>query len=169
LGAEIEHDRSPEERKRADELQVFRAFAKVAPIRVETNSDRSVPPPEPDICCSMDGSRYYFELGEITSQGVARGNATEHKTSEPTGGPFSQDIPFAYLLSSKATKTYVTSGAPVDLLMYYRKQYPPWGQYFAEMANASARDLHALLKENGGPFDRLWVFDSWQDRILLSL
>ena len=190
LRAEIEHSRTPEERqldeelrsrrakydslpasvkKEMGELQVFRAFARVASIRIEAGSDRSVDPPEPHVLCSIDGSPYYFELGEITDQGVARSYAIALKTDEPTGGAFSQDIPFASLLSGKARKTYVTSSAPVDLLMYYRKQYPPGEQRFTEMVNASARDLHALLKRNGGPFDRFWIFDFWNDKILLSL
>jgi hypothetical protein len=188
LRAEIERNRTPEEQQRADELrarraaydalpgdakkeinelQVFRAFAKIAPIGIEANSELNVVPPEPDICCSVDGSPYYFELGEITDQGVARNYAIALKTDEPTGGAFSQDMPFAAILSSKATKTYVTSGVPVDLLLYYRKQYPPWERDFAEIVNASARDLHVVLKQNGGPFNRLWIFDFWEDRILL--
>jgi hypothetical protein len=189
LRAEIERNRTPQQLQHADELrtrraaydalpgdakkemnelQVFRAFAKAAPIWIEVNSDRNVAPPEPDIRCSIDGSPYYFELGEITDRGVARNYAIALKTDEQTGGAFSQKIPFASILSSKATKTYVTSGAPVDLLLYYRKQYPPWDEYFSEMVNASARDLTAELKLNGGPFDRLWIFDFWEDRILLS-
>ncbi len=189
LRMQIERARTPEERQRAEELralratydallssvkkemnelEIFSAFMKVAPMPIQADSERNVAPPEPDICCTIDGSPYYFELGEITDQALARNHAIMFKTDEPTGGAFSQDTPFASMLSSKAAKTYATAGAPLDLLLYYRRQHPPWEQYFVEMVNAGERDVHSVLKQNGGPFDRLWIFDFGKGRILFS-
>jgi hypothetical protein len=187
LRAELERDRTPGERRFAGEvrtqrarynslpsaekkalyeIEVFRAFAKVAPSQVEADSERSVNPPQPDICCTIHGSLYYFELGEITE--VARNLARAIKYDEPRGVAFEQDRPFACILKEKAKKNYVTSGAPVDLLLYYRSQYPPWKRYFDEMVSANTHLLQAALKQNAGPFDRLWVFDFWKHRILWS-
>jgi len=190
IRVEIERNRTPEQRQYSDdlrarraaydalpggvkkeinELEVFRAFAKVAPVSIDATSERNAAPPEPDVCCTIDGITYYFELGEITDQPVARSTAIALKTDEPTGCAFSQDVPFASILSNKATKKYLTSGAPVDLLLYYRKQYPPWKQYFSGMVNANENHIRAVLKSNAGPFDRLWIFDFWEDRVLLSV
>jgi hypothetical protein len=190
LRAEIESSRTPEERSRSEELrtrraayevlsgaikkeinelQVFQAFAKVAPIQIDIGSERNAASPEPDVRCAIGGAPYYFELGEITDQAVARSLAMAFERDELTGGAFSQDRPFATILANKATKTYETSGVSVDLLLYYRKQYPPGPQYFSEMVDSCRHSLSAALIGGGGPFDRIWVFNFWEDRVLLTI
>jgi hypothetical protein len=72
-------------------------------------------------------------------------------------------------VANKGGKTYETAGAPVDLVLYYRKQYPPPSEYLSEIIEETQPSLNALLKAQGGPFDRVWMFDFWKDRILLSI
>src|SRR5437660_12715478 len=89
LRAEIEANRTPEERARADqiraqraafealpnnkkteieELEVFNAFAAVAEAGIDSGSGVNGCSPEPDIRCGIRSEVHYFELGEITDQ-----------------------------------------------------------------------------------------------------
>jgi hypothetical protein len=120
------------------------------------------------IWSSVDGSPYYFELGEVTDSSVAYSLAKALENDEPAGGAFSQTEPFRDILTSKAGKTYVSNGSPIDLLLHYQKQSPPWQQYFAEMVERHAREINAVLSVNGGPYQRLWIFDGWKRDILLK-
>src|SRR6266568_3383637 len=92
LRAEIERNRTPEQRVEAEvirakrlayerlpgrvktemnELDVFRVFAIAAGLAVQQGSERNAKSPEPDIWCSIARSPYYFELGEIADTSVA--------------------------------------------------------------------------------------------------
>jgi len=113
--------------------------------------------PEPDIRCTIGGVLHCFELGEITDQPVARTTADALKYDEPRGTAFSQTEPLTYIIAKKGTKTYTTNGAAVDLILYYRTQHAPWPSYFADILAGNMAALGTLT--NGGPFQRVWVFD----------
>jgi hypothetical protein len=187
---EIEQSRTPEQKAEAEEirairrqynrlpgrvktemneLEVFRAFAIAAELGVDDCSVRNANAPGPDIWCSIAGAPYYFELGEIVDTSVSYSVAKSLEKDEHIGGPFSQIQPFQDILVSKAVKTYVTDGCPVDLVLHYQKQTPPWHQYFEEMVYEYAKEIDAVLTGNGGPFQRLWVFDFWKKEILLRV
>jgi hypothetical protein len=178
LRAEIEANRTPEQRAEAnqiraqraayealpngtktelEEIEVFDAFVAAAGIAVDANSGANASAPEPDIRCTVAGALHYFELGEITDQPVARTLADALKYDEPRGTAFSQTEPFAYIIAKKRTKTYTTTGARVDLILYYRTQYAPWASYFTDMLTSNMTALDALTI--GGPFQRVWIFD----------
>ncbi len=171
LRAEIEANRTPEGKVWADqiraqraayealpnnkkneleELEVFNAFAAVAEVDVDSGSAVNARSPEPDIRCAIKGELHYFELGEITDRSVARCTADALKYDEPRGTAFSQNEPFAYIIGQKRTKTYATNGAPVDLMLYYRNQSPPFSSHFAELLAISIADLEDLV--TSGPF-----------------
>jgi hypothetical protein len=187
LLAEIEATRTPEQRGEAarvraqraaydalsnsrkteiEELEVFNAFAAVvaAEARIDSNSGINAESPEPDIRCTVAGARHYFELGEITDPPVAKSMADAIKHDEPRGCAFSQGRPFAYIIGKKSTRQYTTSGAPIELLLYYRTQSPPPASHFEELLNAAATDLQALT--TGGLFQRVWIFDFSEKRVL---
>jgi hypothetical protein len=103
-----------------EELEVFNAFAAVAGADLDLGSAVNAPSPEPDIRCAISGKLHYFELGEVTDRSVARCAADALRYDEPRGTAFSQAEPFAYIIAKKCGKKYVTSGAPIDLLLYYR-------------------------------------------------
>jgi len=187
LRAEIEANRTPEQRAHADqiraeraayealpngvkteleEIEVFDAFVAASGIAVDANTRVSSPAPEPDIRCTVEGALHYFELGEITDRPVARATADALKYDEPRGTAFSQTEPFTYIIGKKQTKTYTTNGAPVDLILYYRTQPAPWASYFTDMLASNKAALNALT--NGGPFQRVWVFDFTEATVLWS-
>jgi hypothetical protein len=185
LRAQIEANRTPEQRAELDqiraqraayealpnhaktaleELEVFDAFVVAAQIAVDKGSRANAPTPEPDIRCTITGGAHYFELGEITDRPMARAAADALKHDETRVTAFSQVEPFTYILGTKRNKTYSTSGAPVDLVLYYRTQSPPWPQYFAELLSSNMAEVDALVTD--GPFQRVWVFDFSHNAIL---
>src|SRR5665213_3386201 len=185
LRAEIEASRTPEQKAEADQIraqragyeslpngtkteleerEVFDAFAAAARIAVDPNSRANAPIPEPDIRCTITGALHYFELGEITGQPVARVAADSLRYDEPRGTAFSQTEPFAYIIGKKRTRTYVTNGAPVELVLYYRTQHAPWPADFADLLANSMTDLDALVI--GGPFQCVWRFDFVKSTVL---
>jgi hypothetical protein len=185
LRAEIEANRTAEQRAEADqirvqraayeslpnnkkteleELEVFDAFVAAAGIDVDPNSRANAPTPEPDIRCTINGQLRYFELGEITDPSVARTTADALKYDEPRGTSFSQTEPFAYIVGKKRTRTYATNGSPIELVLYYRNQYAPWPTYFADLLANNMEGLAALV--TGGTFQRVWIFDFAKGTVL---
>jgi hypothetical protein len=147
-----------------DELEVFNAFASVAGVDIDSGSGINARIPEPDIRCTIKGERHYFELGEITDRSVARCTADALKHYEPRGTAFSQTAPFVYIIRKKYTKTYTTNGALIELVLYYRNQSPPFSSHLTELVASNATDLKALV--DGGPFQRVWIFDSGKKQVL---
>jgi hypothetical protein len=184
LRAEIEANRTPEERIEAEqiraqraayealsnsrkqeisELEVFNAFAAVAEARIDSGSGFNTIPREPDIRCG-EGALHYFELGEVTDKSVAHSMAVALRDDEVTGSPFSQDQPFANIIEKKRGQTYTTNWAPVELLLYYQTQHPPLAWHFEKLLANSMADLEALVTT--GPFQRVWIFDFAKRQVL---
>jgi len=140
------------DRKRMGELRAFLGFAKVARLPIALSTVVCLDPPLPDISCTLDSAPYFFELGEVTDQGLARSYSESLRTGAITGGAFSQDVPLRRIFASKAQKRYETGGAPVDLLLYYWKQTP-----YDPVAQQAFSELRALL--SSGPFSRIWLYE----------
>lgn len=178
LRAEIEARRTPEQKAKAEriraqraayeampnarktekeELEVFRAFVRATELEVDSGSEANGLAPEPDIRCTMDGRVYYFELGEIADQPVARAMANALKHDEPRGTAYSESRPFAYIIGKKRSRSYTTKDAAVDLVLYYRTQPSPTPSSFGGMLAQSLPDLLGLTTP--GPFQRVWIFD----------
>jgi hypothetical protein len=121
-------------------------------------------PPRPDIRVSIDGKDYYFELGEITDEGLARSIHIALKTKEVTGCALSQVDPLAKMLKQKCEKKYETNGAPVDLLLYYWRQRP-YQPAIQEYMDENRCEIGKLLKS--GQFDQIWIYD-WQSGKVLQ-
>jgi hypothetical protein len=148
-----------------EELEVFNTFAAVvAEAGIDSDSGINAVRPEPDIRCTVAGARHYFELGEITDQPAARSMADAIRHDEPRGCAFSQDRPFAYIIGKKRSRSYATSGAPVELLLYYRTESPPPSWHFEELLNSTEPDIQALVTR--GPFQRVWIFDFSEKRAM---
>jgi hypothetical protein len=47
---------------------VFAAFAQRSDLQISEGSIESCKPPMPDICCSLGGASYFFELAEVVPQ-----------------------------------------------------------------------------------------------------
>lgn len=143
---------SSADRKRMGELRAFLGFAKAASLPIALSTVACLDPPYPDIGCSLDSAPYFFELGEVTDQGLARGYSESLRTGVITGGAFSQDVPLKRIFTSKAQKRYETGGAPVDLLLYYWKQTP-----YDPVVQQVFPELRAVL--SSGPFSRIWLYE----------
>jgi hypothetical protein len=66
------------------------------------------------------------------------------------------------MIRKKTASTYKTDGAPLDLVLYYDKQFPIAP---AEILKGCQADIEAALIPNG-PFSRIWIYDSWGKSIL---
>jgi hypothetical protein len=103
-------------------------------------------------------------LGEITDRGLASGLSKAIKTGEITGGAFSQDQPFAYILEQKSNKSYrIRKVGILELILYYDKQYPP-----PQSWNLAASLGHSIAEKmiQQGPWIRIWVYDDWKKKVL---
>lgn len=151
---------SSDAKKELAEMRAFEGSVEAAKLEVE--NARNEKPPLPDISCKIGGSRYLFELGEITDQDVAANLSKSLRTGESTGGAFSEEEPLIRIVRKKTTSIYQTDGSPIDLLLHYDKQYPyAPGEYLERYGT----DIEAALIPNG-PFSRIWIYDSWTKSIL---
>jgi hypothetical protein len=64
-------------------------------------------------------------LSRILGEDLARdiGDSTKKKV-DSEGGWFSEQEPLIGRIGAKAKKTYITAGKPIDLLLYYERQFP---------------------------------------------
>jgi|SRR5579863_894166 len=147
---------SSDDRKRMGELRAFLEFVKASSLAIDPSSAVCLDPPYPDIGCRLLSSPYFFELGEVTDEGLARRYSESLRTGRITGGSYSQDEPLKSIITSKAQKTYQTGGVPVDLLLYYWKQ-PPYDPVI-QQSLIELRDVidHIL---SSGPFSRIWLYE----------
>jgi hypothetical protein len=153
-----------EDQKAERERTIFSQFVEASGTEVEAGSIVSERPPKPDISCSIGGEKHYFELGEVTDQNLAARVATALKEMRITAGFFSQDNPLIKVFSDKARKNYDTLDGPLELVVYYDKQYPPPEGGLKE---STLRDLELIVRDmlNRG-WSRVWLFDTWNKAIL---
>src|ERR1700732_1285824 len=109
----------------ASEQRVFLEFVRAANLTVDSATVRNEKPPLPDISCNIGGTPYLFELGEIIDQDLAADIHTAQKQKVDAEGGWSSEIgPLIRIMRKKASTTYTTNGAPIDLLLYYETQSP---------------------------------------------
>jgi hypothetical protein len=151
------------------ERQIFAQFAEVANeslnLGIDATSIKCEDEPKPDISCMMGAGKCYFELTEITDEGLARSVSISVKEMTITGGVFSQDSPLIDALTNKAIKTYPDLDGSLDLLAYYDKQYPPSAGAIQE---STRRELYWIIQSmtRFGQWSRIWIYDTWNKRIL---
>ena len=111
-------DLTPAQRKLVTELDMFRRFAKAAPINYEPHSEltldpNSAIPPPPDLVCSSTDGPLYFELAEVVDNGVAA-TAAQAEREEWTvyGGPVALWEPLGRILLKKLCKRYNPQATP---------------------------------------------------------
>lgn len=64
---------SNDDRKRMQELRAFLGFIDASRLPADRATAVCLDPPYPDISCRLGSSPYFFELGEVTDEGLARG------------------------------------------------------------------------------------------------
>ena len=155
---------SPAEKKKINESKVFVRFVIASGLAGDPYDHDNEDPPLPDIRWKSGGQTYYFELGEITDEGLARAVSISEKSGEITGSAFSQLDPLLKMFRDKCAKPYATNGAPVDLLLYYSKQYP-LGKFLHGSLKSYEAEITQLIRQ--GPFSRIWIYTDWPPRKVL--
>jgi hypothetical protein len=146
------------------ERQMFTGFAAVAGLRVDVASILSRDPPEPDIAFALDGQFHFVELVEITDESLARRHSIALQKAVVIGGAFSQVVPLVDAFRRKSDKRYATRGAPLWLLAYYDKQFPAVS-FDPQLIVREVGSMAAEMVESG-IWQKVWVYDSWRQRIL---
>jgi hypothetical protein len=149
-------------RKQAYEMQVFTKFAGVCGFSIDPGSAVNGPQFHPDIYCTVAGEPYHFELGRIVNATVAE-KLNPNRRKQERGFTFDQSEPFQGITDDKATKSYITNGAPVDLILHFDLLFGS-SSVAEDMCRKHEDRLRALVVS--GPFKRVWVFDEVNLRVL---
>lgn len=159
-------DLRPDQRRLYNEWRTFGAFARVARLDVDPRTIENREPPEPDIRCLTSGVLHYFELGEVVDQTLARTAGMASKEGQDIfGGSLSQLAPLRRIFEQKCSKTYVTNGRSLDLLLHYSvgHQYPHTARVQTDIGARHQGIVNDLRKS---PFNRLWLYDGWDQRVI---
>ncbi|MFZ0743783.1 MAG: hypothetical protein WAM85_05220 [Terracidiphilus sp.] len=154
---------SRDEKKQTIESRAFLSFAGATNLIADPLKHSNEEPPQPDICTEINGSKYHFELGEITDENLAEGIATSLRTRMVSGCALSQAEPLARMIAQKCQNRYETNGTPVDLLLYYWRQgpyLPTIEQYFTE--NGPVVESWLMNSE----FKSIWIYDMDSKKVL---
>jgi hypothetical protein len=153
-----------EEQKALRERTIFAQFAEVAGLQVEPASITSERPPKPDVSCLIEGEPHYFEMCEVTDEGLAARITQSIKTMSITAGFFRQDGPLLKVLEDKAQKDYETNEGKLELLIYYdRQSSPPNGG----LRESTQRQLHLIAKTMlSERWSRMWIYDANEHEVL---
>ena len=90
------------------EMSVFSSFARASGLAIDEGSAVNAVPQHPDIRCTIQGQLYWFELGEIVSEEVAKRTNSRGRIIGRDFS-FSQEDPFVNIVNKKATKAYEKS------------------------------------------------------------
>jgi hypothetical protein len=154
---------SREEQRQARESLMFTSFAKDTGLIADPYNHFNENPQRPDIRTTIKRHDYYFELGEITDQGLAERVSVSMKSKKFSGCAFSQGEPLEKMLRQKCQKTYQTGRAPVDLLLYYWIHSPD-EEAIDEYLHRNSAEVQELIQ--GSQFERIWIYDSDSGRVL---
>ena len=144
---------------------MFQSFACASGLPIDAGSAENHEPDYPDILCTISGQRYWFELGQIIHEEVAE-KVNPMRRKLDGGFSYDQEQPFVDLVTSKASKKYVTKGAPVDLILHFDLRFG------TAAAVQRLCEKHASLLEtltDTGPFKRVWVFDDFKKAVVWNL
>lgn len=149
------------------EQKVFAAFAERSGLNINPASIISCKPQMPDIRCDLDDSNYFFELGEVVPEKQAQALST--KGIYTSGFPDPNDRgsrAMVNIIGQKQGKKYETDGAPVDLLLYFNKDFPMYlPDVTSDDAEKTAIDRAIAECKQLGPFSRIWTYCSWTNDV----
>lgn len=150
------------EKKRALEMSIFRSFVPASGLLIDEGSAENREPPNPDIRCTISGEKYWFELGRVINQTVAEKiNPNRRKFDDSFS--FDQEAPFVELISNKKAQTFVTEGAPVDLILHFDLRL---GTEASVKCLAENQKPGLDLLTTTGPFKRVWIFDELTKQVV---
>ncbi len=153
------------EQKEARERLMFGGFASRSGLEIDPSSITSCAPPLPDIRCTINVSTYFFELAEAVPAKQAQALATKGVYTYGVPDPDDNGAKaIEAIIRQKQKKAYETGGAPVDLLLYFNKDFPIYLSDIAGDEDApTAIDLAVRDCKAHGPFTRIWMYCSWND------
>jgi hypothetical protein len=158
---------STADKQKVEESKVFVGFVSASGLSCDPYDHENQDPPLPDIRATIAGKSHYFELGEITDQGLAWATGDLLKTGEITGCPFSQLDPLLKMFRSKCTTQYQTAGNPVDLLLFYSTQHP-YEPLLYQHLNEFSAEITGLVANS--QFSRVWLYSDYRpQRVLWNL
>jgi hypothetical protein len=159
-------DLSSDQRKLWNEWSTFRAFASAAPLDIDPRTIKGCSSPLADILCLISGKPHYFELGEVTDEGLARRTSIAAKEGKSIfGGSFMQWEPLCRIYDQKCSNTYDTQGHKLHLLLYFStdRQVPYTEALQIDIARERKRVEQKL---HNSPFTSAWLFDGWEQLII---
>jgi hypothetical protein len=146
---------------------VFRAFAGVCGLVVDSSSIRCGVPPEPDIICTVDGEERSFELVRAVNEAMVRVGVALRREASERGAAHYVGTPsmFAFLddpLRKKAAKRYVAKGR-IDLLLWLdgTKDHLP-----TAAIEAMPQAVKNILGGYPGRWREVWLFDPRTGRVI---
>lgn len=151
------------EQKEARERLMFGGFAACSGQEIDPPSITSCAPPLPDIRCTINGSTYFFELAEVVppkqAQALAINGVYTCGFPDPDEkGPKAMEA----IIRQKQMKMYETGGAPVDLVLYFNKDFPIYLPDITSTEDAPTTINLAIQDcKQHGPFTRIWTYCSW--------
>ena len=162
------------EQKKAWEKEIFSRFVLASGLAVDAGSvslplEDGVPPP-PDVRCLIGGKPYFFELAEVvpTEQAEALGTKGMYQIGFPDGKDLGPNA-FRTILTKKHSKQYFTEGSPIDLVLYFSKDFPI---YIPDIYPKKPRqtEMGKVFRDclDTGKFSRIWLYDTWTNKILLT-
>jgi hypothetical protein len=153
-------------RKARAEMGIFINFVRAANLMVDDQSAMNLSPPLPDIRCTIGGIPHLFELAEITDEDLATEvNKARRRQTDPDGGAFFEHEPILRVLRKKATRQYQTDGVPLDLILYYDKQYPFMPTEYMKDYPGEIADV----MRPSGPFSRIWIYNNCDEQVISTL
>jgi hypothetical protein len=154
------------QRKLRRERRTFIQFSSAAKLDVDPLGVQNRDVPEPDIYCEVSGSSRYFELGELTDESIPQNEAQALRAGHDIhGGYISQSRPLEKMIFAKCAKTYRSGMVPVDLLLHFSVGHQvPCPQFLSAWMSESRPRVTGALQSS--PFNTIWVFDCWTDRVL---
>jgi len=153
----------PGEKRQTTESVAFASFAGSTLLLPDPFDHSNEDPPRPDICTEIRGGKYYFELGEITDENLAKSISDPIRARTVSGCALSQIDPLGKMLDQKCRKRYETSGAPVDLLLYYWRQ-SPYEPVIEDYISENRTEIDRAFKNSG--FQNIWIYDMESERVL---
>jgi hypothetical protein len=163
----------PAEQKLCNEWTTFVEFTQVSNLDVDLQSiemldPNAADPPLPDIRCVNAGKLACFELGETVDQSLAKAGGIARKNKEDTYGGF-VDLPHVSverMIAQKCGKSYTTNGCPLDLVLYFCKQFPIESLLNGYLDRSRGRLIQYVQQSQ---FNSVTIYDKWQKRVLAKL
>lgn len=152
------------------ELMVFKGFAEISGLDIDSGSIKSESPPLPDISCTVSGQKHFFELTRAVDQQIANDIGYVLSEGRKTGYTRNSKI-HSYCdveiitdaVTRKTAKQYETDRDKVDLLIYSDGIYH--GRLNEAIIEEEVNKLREQYKDRWGT---IWIYDHPKQKLLVK-